>query len=186
MNNMRYLFTTLCLVLLTGLAGINGSAIASTPDGQTPANEGVCDQLKMDGITKGLYGLCVAYCEAQDLDSIEKGPPNTKILENYNKKKTVSDPSMPCVHAPCPCWTPAELYSITSDGAAGICLRGTNSIRIIDNGPNHFAFADTGIPLCQYVDTGITPITVNTQIPTSTEAQSCYAAVEQACADLGL
>jgi len=74
---------------------MSNTAVASTPDGATPANEGVCDSL-MDA-TKGLYGLCVAYCEAQDLDSCDKEPPRTKILENYNKKKQLSDPDMPCV-----------------------------------------------------------------------------------------
>lgn len=39
-------------------------AFAQTPDGETPANEGVCDELI--GLTPGLYGLCVAFCEAQD------------------------------------------------------------------------------------------------------------------------
>ena len=29
-----------------------------TPDGETPANESVCDELQ--GATPGLYGLCVA------------------------------------------------------------------------------------------------------------------------------
>jgi hypothetical protein len=41
-------------------------ALAQTPDGETPAEEAVCDPLQADGVTKGLYGLCVAFCEAQD------------------------------------------------------------------------------------------------------------------------
>lgn len=36
---------------------------AKTPDGQTPAEETVCDEL-----SGALYGLCVAYCEAMDCD----------------------------------------------------------------------------------------------------------------------
>jgi hypothetical protein len=60
-----------------------------------PAGEGVCDSLK--GGTPGLYGLCVAFCEAQGLGGPE-------------------DPGMPCLveqpqqlppppEAECPCWT---------------------------------------------------------------------------------
>ena len=99
-------------------------AMAQTPDGSTPAVEGICDTLKADGISKGLYGLCVAYCEAQDFSSedeplteadilalLEANAPSGRILENYNKRRTVDDPAMPCVVPKvdsCPCFTQAE------------------------------------------------------------------------------
>jgi hypothetical protein len=109
--------------------------MAQTPDGQTPANEGICDDLRADGITKGLYGLCVAFCEAQDhadvtapitdaeLEALALAAPSGRILANYNKKKTETDPPMPCivVEEPCPCWTSAELAEIDGfmwDGTA--------------------------------------------------------------------
>ena len=93
-------------------------ALAQTPDGETPAEENVCDELQM--ATPGLYGLCIAYCEAQDLvpvdpedpDSLGKNAPRKKILENYNKKMRESDPPMPCVQIPVPCWTPEEISVI--------------------------------------------------------------------------
>ena len=53
---------------IAGIA-ISAPAMAETPDGTTPANETVCDGLKTNA-TPGLYGLCVAYCEAQDLDIV--------------------------------------------------------------------------------------------------------------------
>lgn len=95
-------------------------AFAQTPDGETPANEGVCDELL--GGTPGLYGLCVAFCEALDLaalsepiteanlEALEDSRPSGRILANYNKKKTESDPEMPCVKVeePCPCWDSVE------------------------------------------------------------------------------
>ena len=107
---------------------------AQTPDGETPANEGVCDPLKADGITKGLYGLCVAFCEAQDhadasnaittadVEALLAAAPSGKILENYNKRKQATDPAMPCivVEEPCPCWTTAELNDIDGVSPAGI------------------------------------------------------------------
>jgi hypothetical protein len=49
---------------LLGLLALAGGSAAQTSDGRPPANEGICDDLV--GATPSLYGLCVAYCEAQD------------------------------------------------------------------------------------------------------------------------
>ena len=110
-------------------------AFAQTPDGETPANEGVCDELQYNS-TSGLYGLCVAFCEAQDAEATfdpttgeitfaeDARPSNPKLLEIYNRKKTEYDPPMPCVNvveAGCPCWTEAEIAAIGTDGQ--FCLR---------------------------------------------------------------
>lgn len=102
---------------------------AKTPDGTPPAEEDVCDSLR--GGTPGLYGLCVAFCEAHDAelsvpdgDPAELARPDRKLLENYDRKRTASDPPMPCLVEPpaddgptgsdpaadsCPCWTAVEL-----------------------------------------------------------------------------
>ena len=96
-------------------------ASAQTPDGQTPAEETVCDPLI--GATPGLYGLCVAYCEAHDADILAPGGdpaaldvPNRMILQNYNNKKTELDPPMPCVQQAqdenCACWTAEQLSTV--------------------------------------------------------------------------
>jgi len=120
MKTVVNFFSAVGFVMLTGLMVVSGNSLASTPDGQTPANEGVCDPLKADGISKGLYGLCVAYCEAQDLDEFgDKDPPKGKILSNYNNKMQPGDPTMPCIKAPCPCWSSDEFNTIVS-GMAGI------------------------------------------------------------------
>jgi len=126
----------LTIVVLT-IAGLVGTtANSQTPDGQTPAEETVCDPLRADGITKGLYGLCVAFCEAQDyaelatpitdaeLAILETNAPAGRILENYNKKKQATDPAMPCilVEEPCPCWSAEELASIDGFNPDGISL----------------------------------------------------------------
>lgn len=163
--------------------------LAETPDGETPANEGVCDGLKINA-TPGLYGLCVAYCEAQDLDVTGKEPPNTKILENYNKRKQAGDPDMPCVKIPCPCWTDAELASISVGGAAA-CLRSSTStgasIQFIDNMPKtHFALADTTRSRCAYIDLNQVSPVVRSQTISATDVQACYGAVSAACTGLGL
>jgi len=115
---------TLCALLIAfALPGV--SAVAMTPDGMTPAAEDVCDELI--GATPGLYGLCVAYCEAQDCDAeaahsgqCTRTPPSEPVLRNYNRKMQPGDPSMPCLAPPtspgvpaaCPCWTEEEIANI--------------------------------------------------------------------------
>lgn len=45
------------------LSALSFAALASTPDGITPADEDVCD-----AYAGAAYGTCVAYCEATDCD----------------------------------------------------------------------------------------------------------------------
>ncbi len=95
----------------------------------------------------GLYGLCVAYCESQDLDTDGKTPPSEKILANYRKRMSAGDPDMPCVQKPCDCWTVAELESMTADGGAA-CFTQTDKdgnltyASISDNGVKNYAQID--------------------------------------------
>ena len=97
---------------------LTSAALAQAGDGVPPPNEGVCDELI--GGTPGLYGLCVAFSEAQDCepdfssdDPYENcSPSDPKLLELYDKKKTETDPTMPGVAYDCPCWTDAEVNSL--------------------------------------------------------------------------
>ena len=117
-NLKRLVFTTGTLLLLA----VSSPAFSQTPDDITPAGENVCDPLM--NATPGLYGLCVAYCEAHDADlfSPDGNPeelkmPDQRILANYNRKKKETDPAMPCVLdesgddpiEECPCWTAVQL-----------------------------------------------------------------------------
>lgn len=175
--------------LLAGWAMVGGSAIAQTPDGETPANEGVCSGLQAPGISPGLYGLCVAYCEAQDLDSFDKEPPNTKILANYNKRKQASDPAMPCVKVPCPCWSNEDMASISGDATAAACNGSSSKLQIIDIAPrSHFAEANAnaGQERCRYIDLNTSPTTLRNFAITPEQALSCLADVQAACAATGL
>lgn len=182
MSSIKNLISALCSVVLAGVVGLSSPVIASTPDGETPANEGVCDPLKLDGITKGLYGLCVAYCEAQDLDVVgDKEPPNSKILGNYRKKMNPGDPDMPCLATPCPCWDEAEIAAVANSGTA-IC-NSTATIGQIRNA-SVFAQIDTARPLCRYVDRDTATQRMNADF-TAEEAQSCYSIVIDACAAIG-
>ncbi len=175
------------LFLVAGLV-VASPVIAETPDGETPANEGVCDVLKTNA-TPGLYGLCVAYCEAQDLDIVgDKETPNNKILGNYNKKKQASDPDMPCLKVPCPCWSDAELAAITNRASAvppdSISCASTATTAQIRNTTNlQFATADIGRqpPLCRFTDTMTSPRISRRFDITAEEAKSCYDQVKAAC-----
>lgn len=120
---MKKLPRNLLAALTLGLLVVSAPALAQTPDDEPPALEGICDGLQ--GLTPGLYGLCVAYCEAQDADFLSPGddpsamnPPHRNILQNYNKLKTEADPSMPCVQQPddCPCWTEEQLLTVLPPG----------------------------------------------------------------------
>lgn len=126
----------LCVLVLLG---VNSPAYAQTPDGMPPANERICDPLKSGGVTRSLYGLCVAYCEALDCDLQQVPPgnvtpqckaPTSKILQRYNAHKSPTDPPMPCVQQQaCPCWTAQEV------GAIGF----TFSPNLVDFFPNDFS-----------------------------------------------
>jgi hypothetical protein len=130
---MKKLFILTMLVTAIAAFTVAAPATAQTPDGETPANEGVCDVLI--GSTPGLYGLCVAFCEAQDCEVTydpstdevtfdpDCKPSNPKILENYNRRMQPDDPDMPCVNyvvSECPCWTEEELNEV-ADANVMLC-----------------------------------------------------------------
>ena len=103
------------LVAAIAMMFFNGVLFAQTPDNETPADEEICNGL-VDA-TPGLYGLCVAYCEAQDCDALDGGSGScTKTLEKYNAKMDLSiDPPMPCVQPDevlCPCFTQEEAENL--------------------------------------------------------------------------
>jgi len=88
---------------------------AKTPDGKTPSEETICDPVK--SAHPGLYGLCVAYCEARDIgDEFVPAHGNPKrlerfaahqqnLLDRYDAIRRPEDPPMPCIKQDtCPCW----------------------------------------------------------------------------------
>ena len=118
------------LIALVALAA--PAAFSQTPDGETPAFETACDPL-LGGATPGLFGLCVAYCEAKDctdnpvvLAACQEANPGDPfgthdcacgdILNNYNKRRGPGDPGMPCImESGCPCFDAAFLAEEVSD-----------------------------------------------------------------------
>jgi hypothetical protein len=128
------------LALLVACLVSSSQAPAKTPN-VTPADAGVCDGLRDGNFTKGLYGLCVAYCEAQDCTFDDTGElpescssSDDRILESYNRMKSESDPDMPCVatQTACPCWEPEDLQAAGSfDGAIGFCFNDPDGVQAI-------------------------------------------------------
>lgn len=117
-------------------------AVAQTADGVTPAIEGVCDSLKNPGVTKGLYGLCVAYCEAE--------ASSEAVLRNYDRKKKETDPEMPCLEivVQCPCWDTDSLAAAEGPSKCVASEGGVNSSEYVDlntfNFSSFFLFPSTG------------------------------------------
>ena len=56
-------------------------AVTQTPDGETPAEEEACEKYAGQGAR---YGLCVAYCEAQDCDDQKRGDEScVNLAQNF-------------------------------------------------------------------------------------------------------
>ncbi len=69
------------LVIASAVSLLAASAFAQTPDGRTPAEELVCTDA---GLTGAAFGLCNAYCEAQDCD-INDRPSCERLRTNFAK-----------------------------------------------------------------------------------------------------
>ena len=216
---MRKVLASTWLVIIAGLLLSAPDALAQkAPDGATPANEGVCSPLKNEGVTKGLYGLCVAYCEAQDMDPypdqrperIVEKVPNSKILRNYNRKKTDTDPEMPCISNPCPCFdseliaefgmrtfggTPTNYCQIRGVNGEGTIQTFINESYTGDSQPitqDYFAtvvqFADghsdnSGQQFCRYADT-VSGTDTSYEV-SADEYAGCMTLIETRCSELG-
>jgi len=96
-------------------------AHAQTPDGETPAEETICQDE-----SGALKGLCNAYCEAMDCnlnEAIHASPKACgRVLDNYLRKSGGTNP--PCLDSGCAATAVAaanEYYvqCITSDGCEG-------------------------------------------------------------------
>ena len=190
-------FTSFLIPLSVLLCIATLPVVAQTPDGDTPAEEVVCDQLLYS--TPGLYGLCVAYCEAQDLNDIDfnamnpekirKAAPNRNILKNYRKKMLPGDPDMPCLKVPCPCWDESDLENVT----VGNVIEPASCSNLVDitavviqNTPGSMpgvegGFAAVNGDLCATRD--LPPFGL--QI-TSEEYDACRSQIVDRCADIGI
>jgi len=194
---MKIILSRLFVIVFGSLSLVGLPALAQTPDGDTPANEGVCDGLV--GMTPGLYGLCVAFCEAQDAQAtldpatgqvtFAEGfePPNPKLLDIYNRKRRSDDPPMPCVNVAqneCPCWTEEELQGL-GDGAtvvscSGNYLSSDNPFTGYTEGAETFQLAD-GQRGCTYWEGSEEDEMIRTFEIDETDLAVCSAQIQQEC-----
>ena len=186
MISYKRLISLFCAASIVAVVGLSSNAAIA--DELRPANEGVCDSLQ--GSTPGLYGLCVAYCEAQDLDDIDKEPPSSKILANYRRKMKKGDQDMPCIQASCPCFSSDELTAMTGDSLASCNRLISNYLKIADDGVLNVADVITTASRerCRYVDVGVSPRIIRNQLlvddaesTAAQKAQACYSLIDTAC-----
>jgi hypothetical protein len=71
---------------------LSSAAVAQTADGTPPAQEDVCS-----GFSGRAYGLCNAYCEAQDCDSLAQETPSCQNVRRAFERSTGS--TLPCQRA---------------------------------------------------------------------------------------
>ena len=136
-----FILSTLAAALGFALAlpAPSQTASAQTPDGETPAEESVCDVVHVqNGGSPGLYGLCVAYCEAQDCHLSDDGDvpqscinTSEKLLAKYESRRDPAvDPEMPCLPqgTECPCWTQELLDSLSPDYSSACSVAPDGSV----------------------------------------------------------
>jgi len=188
------------LIACSALLVASAADAKGTRDGQTPAVEGVCDPLI--GLTPGLYGLCLAFCEAQDCEATfnettgetvfepicEASSPN--ILGNYNELRAPGDPLLPCLNivaAECPCWTEDELDTIADGGTQQCGLRVDGAMRLqgIDaaTGRGESAIANPRKNACRFDSQ--TPAVSWVLEVTKGEVAACMLSIEAECTERG-
>ncbi len=76
------LLVTLGLTVFLGAPGASLAFGDGTPDESPPAEETVCEDA---GLRGAAYGLCVAYCEANDCDTFPNSQACDVLWTNYTK-----------------------------------------------------------------------------------------------------
>jgi len=121
---MRKFYSTAVLAIL--LSVLSSPVIAAVED---------CEVLKGDGGTSGLYGMCVAYWNAEAKQNKNgsqqrSGGGNNRFLDKYNEiRDRVGGPEMPGLNPTsvfdCPCWDAKFLADITNGSIPDACGENT-------------------------------------------------------------
>lgn len=93
---MHRILKTAAVALAASLLIVPGAVLAAghgTPDEQTPAEETICNPNV--GLRGPAYGLCVAYCEANDCELDPDQNACEVLLRNFYKATGRTD--VPCV-----------------------------------------------------------------------------------------
>lgn len=142
---MRKFITLFMTLVLFGL--FSGSALADKVE--------VCEDIKYDPAYKGLYGLCVAYWNAD-----EQSRPG--ILENFYKKGGPDGPGMPGLDEPepelvCPCWAEGQI-DLGMD-PIGCFVSGDYLGATYDDGLVQYEVGGFGVNSCLYANFTTDPTT---------------------------
>ena len=92
---MARLERTLVAMIVASLVGIPALALAfgdGTPDEQPPAEEQICDPAA--NLRGAAYGLCVAYCEANDCEIQPDKHACAVLLANFTR--ITGESAVPC------------------------------------------------------------------------------------------
>jgi len=97
-----------------------------------------CEALKGNA-SPGLYGLCIAYHNADSARAQER------ILNNYDKKAGPNDPPMPGTgdSVPCACWTVEQMAAAIDFAPAFECRTSFD--------PEFAVYSPTGLPVVTFL-----------------------------------
>jgi len=122
---------------------VAGALLAKTPDGQTPAQENVCAKANL---SRSAYGICNAYCEAQDCD-VHPRPSCERLRKNF--QRATGSSTFPCDLPPCGQTTAPQCGGACPTGqtcVAGPTLGGPEGGPVI-GGPEQGGTDSSGFPV---------------------------------------
>jgi len=154
-----------------------GAVLAQTPDGQTPAEETVCDNE-----SGAAFGLCNAYCEAMDCDSANPQASATACAKVKAKFTNITGrTSLPCEGPVCPCNVTGTIFGDYVAGNITITECRTGSIGPGQTGIelNRTARAFVGFGGSWNCDPPLTAILEE-------QYQLCFQLLQQAAANQGV
>ena len=123
MTVTKIIFLALTLILIPSTTAAKG------PDGQTPAEETVCD-----GYTGQEYGLCNAYCEALDCDTENPKASENACMKLQEKYYNLTESMPPCLQvatSSCPCF--GDLDVLFNGASSPSCSPDENPTMIWDS-----------------------------------------------------
>jgi len=116
------------------------------------ARNEICEPLKASSVSKGLYGLCIAYHAS--------GANSQVILDIYNNKKTSTDPAMPGTDnnpptLSCACWNSFTAEDIGTDPEVppNFCALGLAVDFLFYDGIGGTELLNVGVGSCVYFST---------------------------------
>jgi hypothetical protein len=90
-RDLRLSVLALALSALVATPGLAQAFGRGTPDEQPPAEETPCDDA---GLRGAAFGLCIAYCEANDCEIQPDKPACAVLRANY--ERVTGESSFPC------------------------------------------------------------------------------------------